>query len=211
MLISGLNSLVGGVAGILSTESDFDPSKSPIFCMNKISVSHKNLEEVLPQLVEVVKKICTHHKADKGIVHTHTMKIAKAIQEKVSDDRRFLFRDEGITNEMILNEHITRTDKTVLVSPSLGFGTDLRDDQGRFQVIVKTPYLPLGSKRIKILAEKSMRWYQMKTLVNLVQMCGRTTRSKEDFSDTYILDNNAIRLIKQNIQHLPKWFIERVK
>jgi Rad3-related DNA helicase len=97
-----------------------------------------------------------------------------------------------------------------LISPSLGFGTDLYGDFGRFQIIMKAPYLPLGSKRIKTLAARNQRWYEMKALVNLVQMCGRTTRSKEDHSNTYILDAQVIDLIKRNRSRLPQWFIHRL-
>ena len=75
---------------------------------------------------------------------------------------------------------------------------------------MKTPYLPLGSERIKRLAEKSQQWYEMKALVNLVQMCGRTTRSKEDHSDTFILDGTSLDLIKRNRSKIPKWFLRRL-
>jgi Rad3-related DNA helicase len=194
----------------IEVDSDFDSKKSPIYCSNKYKVNHKNIDEVLPKITDQAIAICGHHKNENGIIHTHSFKITSALQNKIGSDKRFLFREEGITNEIILKEHFEREDKTVLISPSLGFGTDLYGDFGRFQIIMKAPYLPLGSKRIKTLAARNQRWYEMKALVNLVQMCGRTTRSKEDHSNTYILDAQVIDLIKRNRSRLPQWFIHRL-
>lgn len=194
----------------IEVDSDFDPTKSPIYCSSKVSLNYQNVAKELPKVIDQALMICKHYKDNKGIVHTHTHSITQAFQEKVKNDNRFLMRDTGITNEHILYEHHLRDDPTVLISPSLGFGTDLKDDFGRFSIVMKAPFLPLGSKRIKKLAQKDHRWYIMKALTNLVQMCGRTTRTQEDYSDTFILDGTAVNLIKKNIQYLPKYFSERI-
>lgn len=195
----------------IEADSEFDAAKSPVYCSLKDKVNHKTIDTVLPKIIENAIKICEHYPKDKGIIHTHTFKITEAFQKKVKENKRFLFREPGITNEFILAEHFMRKDATVLISPSLGFGTDLPDESGRFSIIAKTPYLPLGDARIKKLADRSQRWYTMKALVNLVQMCGRTTRNKDDFSDTFILDGTAVDLMKRNWQYMPKWFRDRIK
>jgi Rad3-related DNA helicase len=194
----------------IEAESAFDPEKSPIYCDSTTKVNFKNMDSVLPSLVSKAVKICEHFKNDKGIIHTHSFKITDALMKSVKGQSRFLIREAGVTNEALLTEHYMRDDSTVLISPSLGFGTDLKDDFGRFSIIMKTPYLPLGSERIKRLASKNQQWYEMKALVNLVQMCGRTTRTKDDYSDTFILDGAAIDLIKRNKSKMPKWFIRRL-
>ena len=194
----------------IEVESAFDPDKSPIYCDAKMKLNYKNMDAVLPELVSTALKICDHFKSDKGIIHTHTFKITDALVKKTKGQSRFLVRETGITNESILTEHYMREDGTVLISPSLGYGTDLKDDFGRFSIIMKTPYLPLGSERIKRLASKNQSWYEMKALVNLVQMCGRTTRNIDDYSDTFILDGTALDLIKRNKHKIPKYFIKRL-
>ena len=132
------------------------------------------------------------------------------MQRTIGFNKRFLFREHGISNERIIEEHFERKDGTVLVSPSLGYGTNLLDDMGRFQIVMKLPYLPLGSNRVKKLATKDPQWYQMKMLTHLIQMCGRCTRSESDYSDTYILDGSAVKVLKQNWFHLPQWFKNRL-
>lgn len=194
----------------IEAESAFDPAKSPIYCNSKIKLNYKNMDSLLPRIVEDALKICENYKNDKGIIHTHSFRVTEELVKKTKNNPRFLVREAGSTNEAILAEHYMREDGTVLISPSLGFGTDLKDDFGRFSIIMKTPYLPLGSERIKKLASKSPQWYEMKTLVNLVQMCGRTTRNIDDFSDTFILDGTAVDLITRNKSKLPRYFLKRI-
>jgi Rad3-related DNA helicase len=194
----------------IEVDSSFDPAKSPIYFDSRTKLNYKNMDELLPKLVEKAELICDNFKHDKGIIHTHTFKITEALLKQVKGKSRYLIRESGVTNEAILNEHYLRDDGTVLISPSLGFGTDLKDDYGRFSIIMKTPYLPLGSERIKRLAVKNQSWYEMKALVCLVQMCGRTTRNVDDYSDTFILDGTALDLIKRNKNKIPRWFLKRI-
>lgn len=191
--------------------SEFDPKRSPIYVSGKYKINYQNMNKVMPLICEQIKEIVKQHKEDKGIIHTHSFNITSIIQkklEKTSD--RYLFRDEETTNEEILNYHKESDEPTVLVSPSLSYGVDLKDDLARFQVICKLPYLPLSSKRIKRLFEIDKDWYEDKMLNTLVQASGRATRSLKDHSITYILDGNVINVLKRAKSKLPKHFLDRV-
>jgi Rad3-related DNA helicase len=190
-------------------KSSFDPKKSPIFCSKKYKLSYKNIEKDLPPVIEAAMAICETHKNEKGVIHTHTNNITEKIKGKVKGDRRFLFKDEINNNEMLLEEHKANEEATILVSPSLDTGISLDDELGRFQIIIKSPYLPLGSKRIKKMFEKNPKHYTMKMLDKLIQMSGRCTRSKNDYSVTYILDGVAVDVIMREKTNLPKHFLER--
>jgi len=72
------------------------------------------------------------------------------------------------------------------------------------------PYPPLSVKRIKKMFDLDKDWYENKMLNTLVQACGRATRSKNDFSTTYILDGNAVSALKRASSKLPKSFIDRI-
>jgi Rad3-related DNA helicase len=191
--------------------SAFEAKKSPIRSTRKYSLSYKTNNKDLPHILDAAIEICKSHKGEKGIIHTHTNQITQALRNKVGNDSRFLFRDIGTSNEQIIGEHRDRIgDDTILVSPSLDTGISLDGDLGRFQIILKAPFLPLNSKRIKKIYDKNKKYYIMKMLDNLVQMCGRCTRSVEDHSVTYILDGNAVTSILDNKRYLPKHFIERL-
>jgi len=190
--------------------SNFDPSKSPIYISNQYKLNYKNLKNNLPKICNQIESILSHHQKEKGIIHTHTQEITNYIQTKLGKNSRLLFRDTSTPNEIILKEHYETDEPTVLVSPSLAFGIDLKDDLARFQIIVKLPFLPLSSKRIKLLVERDQDWYTNKMLSAVVQATGRATRSKTDHSKTYILDSTLIQIIKNTRNKLPKHFIERI-
>lgn len=195
----------------IEVDSDFEADHSPIYCMDKFKLNYRNLDFHLPEMVKMTEMICDKYPDDKGIVHTHTFKITEALKQQIKGKPRYLTREAGVTNEFLISTHKMSDAGTVLISPSLAFGTDLADDFGRFSIILKTPFLPLNDKRIKTLSTRDPKWYQMKTMVNLVQMCGRTTRNKDDYSDTFILDGTATDLIKRNSSLLPKYFVERIQ
>lgn len=195
----------------IELESSFDYKKSPIYCAAaKYSLSYENIDKNLPKVIDQVAKLCEHYKDSKGLIHTHNFKINEAIRNKFLGQSRFIYRQAGTNNEQLIKIHKERIDPTVLVSPSLAFGTDLPDDLGRFQVVVKLPYMPLGSKRVKTLFDRDKVWYQNKMLTGLVQACGRCTRHINDYADTFILDGQIVKVLKANWHKLPKYFKDRI-
>jgi ATP-dependent DNA helicase DinG len=192
----------------IEVDSTFDSQKSPIYINTKNKINHYNLKKSLPKIVKQIQSICQDHEFDKGIIHTHTSFIASYLKNNLRS-KRFLYRDEQHRNEEILAKHSKSSNPTVLVSPSLGLGIDLRDDLARFQIIIKAPYLPLGDKRIKKLFDLDKQWYSNKMLSNVVQQCGRGIRSKQDHCKTYILDAGVFEAIIRNKDKLPKYFIDR--
>ena len=192
----------------IEVDSTFDSQKSPIYINTKNKINHYNLKKTLPKIVKQIQSICEDHEFDKGIIHTHTSFIASYLKNNLRS-KRFLYRDEQTRNEEILSKHSKSKNPTVLVSPSLGLGIDLRDDLARFQIIIKAPYLPLSDKRIKKLFDLDKQWYSNKMLSNVVQQCGRGIRSKQDHCKTYILDAGVFEAIIRNKDKLPKYFIDR--
>lgn len=187
---------------------EFDSELSPIYVSTQCKLNYKNLDKEMPKIAKQVDKILDIHKFDKGVIHTHTNNITGHIERNVKSNR-LLVRALNVTNEDILDEHSQSSKPTVLVSPSLTYGVDLKDDLARFQIIIKLPYSPLGSKRVKALFDKDKKWYENKMLVNLIQACGRGTRSESDHCKTYILDGNVVRVLQSNKDNLPKHFLER--
>ena len=192
----------------IEVDSTFDAKKAPIYVSTGTKLNHANMEKMLPKLVDQIESICESHKNDKGMIHTHTMQITQYLQKKLKSSR-FLFRDSESKNEAILSSHFKSKDATVIVSPSMTHGVDLKDDLARFQIIVKAGYLPLGDLRVKRLFDEDKIWYTNKMLGNLVQACGRGVRNKEDHCVTYILDGAIYEAIINNKNKLPKYFLDR--
>lgn len=192
----------------VETESSFDPKNAPIICNTKYKLNYYTMQKYLPRVIKQVKEICEHHKDEKGIIHTQTNAITKAVSKELIGSR-YLYREPGVRNEDILEQHLQSSDSTVLVSPSMSYGVDLKDDLARFQIIIKAPYLPTKDKRIERLMKDDFHWYQNKMLCSLIQSCGRGIRSKKDHCVTYILDGAIAESIIKNKHKLPKYFLDR--
>jgi len=192
----------------IEVDSTFDSKKAPIYVSNVGRLNKQNIDRNMPKIANLIKSICESHANEKGIIHTHTLDITNKLNKYLKNER-FLFRDTESKNDTILSKHSKSTEPTVIVSPSMTFGVDLRDDLARFQIIVKAAYLPLGDNRIKRLFDEDKVWYTDKMLINLVQACGRGIRSKDDFCVTYIIDQSITDAVIANRAKLPKYFVDR--
>jgi Rad3-related DNA helicase len=192
----------------VEVDSSFDPKNAPIFVNTKVKLSYNNLQQNLPKIKKQIQEICDFHKNEKGLIHTHTNTITQYLQKNIFD-QRFLYREPGIQNSDILTQHFNTSEPTVLVSPSMSFGVDLKGDLAKFQIIIKAPYLPMKDKRIERLMKVDSSWYMNKMLCSLIQSCGRGVRSTNDQCITYILDGAIIEQVLKNRNKLPKYFLER--
>lgn len=192
----------------IEVDSAFDPKNAPIYVNVGNKINYKNLKEKLPALAQNVFKICDFHKNHKGIIHTHTMEITQYLRDRTNDPR-FLFRIDGQNNESIIKQHFESPDPTILVSPSMAFGVDLKEDLARFQILLKAAYMPLNDERIKRLLKEDPDWYLNKMLNSLIQACGRGVRTKNDKCNTYILDGSISDAVIRSAKKLPKYFLSR--
>lgn len=192
----------------IEAESSFDAKNAPIFCNTKVKLNYYNMQKNLPKILKQIKDICEFHKNDKGIIHTQNKSITNYLADNLLDSR-FLIREPGVRNEAILEQHIGTDDPTVLISPSMAHGVDLKDNLARFQVIIKAPYLPTKDKRIERLMKDDFDWYQNKMLCSLIQACGRGVRSHKDHCITYILDAAIVESVVKNKHKLPKYYLDR--
>jgi len=90
-------------------------------------------------------------------------------------------------------------------------GIDLKDELSRFQIIMKIPFPFLGSNKIKQRQKTKKEWYNFKTVVDFIQMSGRSVRSEDDWADTFVLDGSFSDLLKYNSALIPRWFSNAIK
>ena len=167
-------------------------------------MTSKSIDSSLPIIAEAVKKILNEHKSDKGIIHTHSYKVANYLKHNVKS-RRLLFPTPD-DRDTILRKHIEGNKPTVLISPSMTEGVDLQGDSSRFQILCKVPYPFLGDKLVKKRMNKWKWWYPFQTTKTIIQAIGRSIRSKDDTAVTYILDSDWDRFYGMNKKLFPKDF-----
>lgn len=194
----------------IEVKTGFNPKKAPIHIMVKQKLNFQNLQSMLPKLREQIEGILEHHKDEKGIIHTHTQFITNYMRDNVRQHRdRLLCREQGVKNEELLEMHESSDEPTVLVSPSMTYGVDLKGDLATFQILLKAPWLPTKEPRVEKMMKLDKNWYGNKMLCTLVQACGRGIRSADDECVTYILDGSIYDQVSRSKGKLPTFFVDR--
>src|SRR5215469_8693625 len=159
-------------------------------------------------IAHAIDKIMTTHKDQKGIIHTTSYEQLNFIKQNISkfNQRRLLETNPDVERDEIINEHFKSNKPTVLISPSLHLGLDLKDDLSRFQIITKVPYPSLGDRWIDEKRKRSEKRYTWQTALRLVQGYGRSIRSKDDWATTYVVDSAFGPFVRRNKNILPDWF-----
>ena len=179
-----------------SIPSPFPVENHPIFAYPVAKMSASTIDADLPKLIEAIKAILEQHKDVKGIIHTHSYKTMEYIKKNLRN-KRLIFHgsDDRIQK---LEQHMKSKEPTVIVSPSMQEGVDLKDDLSRFQIICKVPYPYLGDKIVKKRMNRWNWWYAFETAKTIVQSLGRSIRTEKDYATSYILDADWQRFYNNN-------------
>ena len=196
-------------AGFISLASPFPVENRPVIYSGIGKMSSKTIDETLPKMVEAVKAILAQHKNDKGIIHCHSYKVANYLKRNVRSSRLLIHNSEN--REKILEKHMKGRKPTVLISPSMTEGVDLKGDLSRFQIICKVPYPYLGDKLVRKKMNKWKWWYPLQTAKTIVQATGRSVRSNNDTAVTYILDSDFEMFYNRNRSMFPTGFKESLQ
>jgi Rad3-related DNA helicase len=199
----------------IQIQSDFPVENRPIFPLSVEYLNFSNLQkiDVKTKISRAIDNIMHVHRNDKGIIHTSSYEQLAFIRENLSkmNSRRLILTDPEIDRDEVIKEHIESRKPTVLISPSLHTGLDLKDHLSRFQIITKVPYPNIADKWTSEKRKINKEWYYWQTALRLVQAYGRSIRSKEDWAKTYVLDSAFNYFVKVNSNILPNWFLSAIR
>jgi Rad3-related DNA helicase len=173
-----------------------------------------SIDYAMPLVAAFLSKIMEHknYAGKKGLVHTHSYKVNKYMSENLSPENiaRVVTHTnaKGSRDSAIVN-HCEATNPTVLFSPSMTEGLDLKDDLSRFSVIVKVPF-PFLDPYVKARMERDSEWYAWLVALAIIQGLGRSNRHKEDKAHHYILDSAILAFLARYEHLFPKWFMDAV-
>ena len=190
--------------GFVQIECDF-PVENRLVVLSYVgNCGSKTLEQTKPKLIEGTKRILERHVGQRGIIHTQSFELSKLMRYGVASPR-FLFQGEfGGDKEAMLREHARRTD-SVIVAPAMAEGVDLKDELGRFAIILKVPYPSLGDKVIAERMRLDERYFAWLTGLKFCQSLGRIVRSSSDWGITYVLDTGLEGFLARNGSMIPKY------
>ena len=176
----------------LSIPSDFPIKNRSIYRTYVGIYNIKTKDNYLKNAIPVIDRIIESHPDMKGIIHTSNYQDADYIYQHSKYSKRIMVHTPK-DRDLVINQFI-KSDKCILCSPSCYEGLDLKDDLARFQIIFKIPWGNLGDKLVKKRMEKDKDWYVNTTAIQFCQAVGRAIRSKNDWANTFVLDQSFERL-----------------
>ena len=208
-LFCELNGLDEETSVYYSVPSPFPLENRKVYYMPLGKMSFTKKEDTFKNYVPYFHKILKKYENQKGIIHTNSFELSEWIKRDV-ENSRLMFHDSSTRDDM-LRLHMESKDPVVFVSPSVGTGVSFDHEKSRFQVIAKIPYPSLNSQKNKLRQKNNPEWYAWKTVAGLLQMCGRSIRSKTDYADTIILDGSFSDILRYSSKYLPDWFQESIQ
>jgi len=188
-----------GIDPTLSTYLDigntFESRNRPfIFTLSGVEVKHKSMQN--PSNVRVLAakmdQILDLWKGYKGLIHTQSYDLQEKVIAASRNRARFILCQRGGLSgaEAVRRLKASHRDE-IAVGPGLKEGHDLADDSARFQIILKMPQVNQATDQITKARCESISTYAMDRLaIDVLQMTGRITRSREDWGYTYCPDDS---------------------
>lgn len=210
-MFSYLNGIPEPLSEYYMIDSPFSAKQRPIYYIPMGKMNYKLKEQTFDNYIPMLEKLLAKYKNQKGIIHTTTFELQKWMSEKVKNDRFLLHTSDQKSKNYAIKQHYTTDKPTVLVSPSMGTGLDLKDDRARFQICLKIPYPSLGDQKNKRRMKDKPEWYQWLTVSKLIQMYGRAVRGKDDNAQFIILDSCFSDVLRYSSHLFPEWVLKAIK
>lgn len=199
---------------VISVGMTFPKKNRPVIKDSMVgSMSDGGCDDYWQEIMEELNNIAKKHVNKKGICHTASYDRAKKVEETATEEEYpYLHgnvyvhtRDED--SEAAI-ENWLASDMDMVLSPSMMEGVDLKDDKGRYNILMKVPYPQINSWTEYLLEETDYGWnsYFDRAAIRVAQAYGRTNRSKSDYSNFYILDEDYEKLKKK--ASIPQWMTE---
>lgn len=200
-------------ANTMAVPSEFPLENRPIFYKPVGNMGYNTKQEALPRVADAILQLMKKYAGKKGIIHAQSYDNLKYFKEYLTKNgqghRLITHTSLPGSREQAVADHCSSPDDTVILSPSMTEGLDLKGDLSRFQIIPKVPYAALDPYT-KARMERDPDWYQWQTALTLIQATGRSVRSKDDKAHTWILDEGFTKFIGRNESKLPKWWADSI-
>ncbi len=197
----------------LQYPSPFEPSKRPFYVVPGAAVRYDMTDGEkriwMSRIDAIIEKEAIGRKL-KGIIHAVSYERAKYIKAHSRHGSIMLIHDTYNLREVV-SRFKASTGPTVLISPSVGTGYDFPDDECRFQVIAKIPFIDRRPLITRARTKLDREYPNHVALVSLIQMAGRGNRHKDDWCRTYLVDESWGWFRRDVRKMIPKWFKSSVR
>jgi Rad3-related DNA helicase len=192
----------------IEVDSSFPKERRPFIYVPTTLVDYKMSQSQKQLLISQFDRVIEGRLDRKGAIQCISYDKGAEIQSlsKFRDSDLFMTDTRYESTQDLLTQFIESDPPSLLNSPAIEEGINLADDSCRYQIIYKMPMID-GRGKIIQARMKEDKGYKLDVMrERLEQMYGRPTRSKSDWSETFIFDDYFFRLRNQVKWH--KWFSE---
>jgi Rad3-related DNA helicase len=191
--------------------SSFPVTSRPVIHVPTVQMNFRNEKDdgLMEWLIARLDQVIGLRGDRKGIVHTVSYRRARLIMDNSRYRHRMLMHGTDNRGAVIFQFRNSPPESgAILLSPSVDTGYDFPGDDSRYQVIVKLPFPVTRNKVTKARVKLDKGYSDFVTAQVLQQMTGRIVRSKEDWGETIILDDNVRWFVGRNRRLLNRWWLE---
>lgn len=146
-------------------------------------------EKTAPLMAEKIKFLHDLY-SRKTLVHCGSYAVAELLSEHLYHLHRNIILQDRTDREGSLL-HWQRLDDAIFLSVRYEEGLSLDGPEYPMNVIAKAPFMnPYDAYVEQRNAYDNKKWYNLSLATLVQQACGRATRSPDDYSETYILDES---------------------
>ena len=207
-MFSYLNGFDETLTDYYEFDSTFPVKNRPLYYIDTGKMTYDQKANTFKKQSVLIEKILKKYKDDRGIIHTTNYELASWLERDVKD-KRLIFHETENREEQL--DKMKKKKNGVIVSPSMVSGISMDDDLSRFQILMKVPYPNISSNKIKARQTANKKWYIWRTICEITQAYGRSTRSETDWSHTYMLDSCFGDLLKYNRSLFPNYVIKAIR
>lgn len=195
---------------IEEVESPFPVNHREVIVDPVAKMSKSNRQDNLDEMVCAIKDRAVM----KTLVHAHTYDFAESIADRlgaIEGSTDVHLQDPNRREESL--EEWVNSDAQYFISVNMYDGIDLEDDKCRTNIICVVPWPYMGDPQLQKRQEKEGdEFINWRTAMRIMQAAGRSTRSEEDWSNTYILDSRFKWFWSSNKkEYFFDWFNEAVR
>ena len=190
--------------------SPFPAEHRPVHYLDTVRLNSSSGAGDFAAAYAEVANLLARHPDEKGIVHTTSIRQCVDLCAFLGNSRETIqvYGGGPVDREEAVRTHAASGGPTVLVSPGLWNGVDLKGDLSRFQIVLKAPYPSMADMRTARLAARNQLWYRYRAAARLIQGIGRSVRSEDDHAVTYVIDESAAALMRSLRRYVPRAYAD---
>lgn len=187
----------------------FPANHTPVYHVPTVRMNHKVDETGLRKWVDRIDEIIESRRGRKGIVHTVSYVRQQYLLAHSRHAGIMMVNGSGAESEgaaVVVERFKKANPPAVLVSPSFSTGWDFPGSQCEWMVIAKLPYPDGRSKVMAARKERQPQYLDYLCMQDLVQACGRGSRSMADRCECFVVDDSIEWFMYRHKGLAPGWF-----